>query len=266
MPCSAASAKTARGVGWAGGIRCAADDGQTGTDESGSLAGNDELVGLIRELYPMRGRRTRATRPLICVIRQEDTPPVLGSIRRTFGRAGLVVHLQRPVEPTTQADHPPPERGSQPPITQLDVELVRTLLTELTELMGRVGDRRRRLRRFRRFALTVWLMRQRLDDNAGDQESLERQIRELLRNQRSSSQGQIPDELPGWLGMLAILLPFVWFRARVSGRLPVLSGHYRWFVRRESLAPPVSGGITAATSCCGRVTMCAARPSWRTRC
>jgi hypothetical protein len=37
---------------------------------------------------------------------------------------------------------------------------------------------------------TVWLTRQRLDDNAGDQESLERQVRELLRNQRSSSRAR----------------------------------------------------------------------------
>jgi hypothetical protein len=43
--------------------------------------------------------------------------------------------------------------------------------------------------------------------------------------------------------MLAIVLPFVWFRARVSGRLPVLSGSRRWFVRCESLAPPVSAGV-----------------------
>jgi hypothetical protein len=202
----------------------------------------DELVGLLRRLYPRRGRRNRSTRPLICLIRREGQPPALPQLRRRFGGGGLVVH----VELAADADHPPPEQGQRPPITEHDVRLVLTLLRELTNRLGRVDDRRRRIGRFRRFAVTVWLMSHELGESAGDQESRDRRVRELMRDQGRYQQRQNLSELqvPGWLGALAIVLPFVWFRARVSGRLPVLSGHYRWFVRRESLAPPVSGGMT----------------------
>jgi hypothetical protein len=203
------------------------------------------LVGLLRRLYPRRGRRGRGTRPLICLIRREDQPSVLAPLRSRFGADGLVVHVALS-EVAPDADRPPPEQGQRPPVSEQDVRLVWTLLRELTNQLGRVDDRRRRIRRFRRFAVTVWLMGHELGESAGDQESRDHRIRELLRDQGSFQQKQSLSELqvPGWMGALAIVLPFVWFRARVSGRLPVLSGHYRWFVRRESLAPPVSGGMS----------------------
>jgi hypothetical protein len=236
--------------------------GVTGDNFEGStgLVGTG-LVGLLRRLYPRRGRRNRGTRPLLCLIRREDQPSALPALRRLFG-GGLVVHVELstaalPTEATfdtevtevtevTAADHPPPEHGRRPPITEHDVRLVSTLLRELTNRLGRVDDRRRRIGRFRRFAVTVWLMNHELGESAGDQESRDRRVRELMRDQGRYQQRQNLSELqvPGWLGALVIVLPFVWFRARVSGRLPVLSGHYRWFVRRESLAPPVSGGMT----------------------
>lgn len=217
-----------------------ASGGRIEGDDAFCFEGNDALIGLVRRLYPRHGRRDRNTRPLVCLIRQEKAEPVLPLLQVKFGPPGAVVHLHQ----RSDADHPPPEHGQRPPITEQDVTLVLVLLRELTTLLGRVADRRRRVRRFRRFALTVWLMSQQLGESAGDQESRERRVRELLRNHVSDHQTQIPNDLPGWLGALAIVLPFVWFRARVSGRLPVLSGHYRWFIRRESLAPPVSGGVT----------------------
>jgi hypothetical protein len=208
-------------------------------DDSFYFNGNIRLINLVRKLYARRSRKDKRTRPLICLIRREDAAPVLPALQRKFqpiDHAGLVVHhkLSRTDKQSEQ------DETTLPPATEQDVRDVRSLLTELARKLGGVGDERRRLRRFRRFTLTVRIMEQDLGPDF-NQAAGEKKIRDWLRDPQVNlyQEAPIPNDLdvPGWLYALAKFLRFLWFRARVSGRVPLLSGYYRWFRHKHSLAP-----------------------------
>ncbi|WP_326553429.1 hypothetical protein [Micromonospora sp. NBC_01813] len=103
---------------------------------------------------------------------------------------------------------------------------------------------------FRHYPLARWLMDQRLTDV----EVTERRSRitQMLRDWRrrpaaDSLRGASDAEtafatayrLVLWLVLRAV--PDVLFRAALSGRLPVIGGRYRWFMRQQYLAPRQSG-------------------------
>ena len=212
--------------------------------------GNRILIDLVRKLYARRSRKDKDTRPLICLIRQEGAAPVLPALQRKFlptDHAGLVVHHR-----LSHTDkQPEKDTPTLPPATEQDVRDVRSLLTGLATKLGGVGDERRRLRRFRRFTLTFRIMEQDLGQG-GDQAAREKKIRDWLRDPQLSlyQDAPIPNDLdvPGWLYALARFLRFLWFRARVSGRVPLLSGYYRWFVHKKSLAPLEAKNMPAAAA------------------
>jgi hypothetical protein len=166
---------------------------------------------------------------------------VLGALHTRI-RSGLHVLVRLDADTTS-----PPPNYSLPPTSVADVDQVRGLLTELARELGRVEDRRQRIRRFRRFALVTWLMQQRLSSHGVDQETRERAMRDLLRTRDRYQIPEIPNDLgvPTWLQAVPIPLTALLYRARISGRVPLLSSYYRWFVRRDSLAPRRAGNMPA---------------------
>ncbi|WP_028927574.1 ABC transporter substrate-binding protein [Pseudonocardia acaciae] len=144
----------------------------------------------------------------------------------------------------------PPDRGRPPAVTEEDVQRVRYLLTRLSLQLGADRERRRPITRFRRFALVDWLMDLPLEPNLIDQEGRKREIRAALRRRYRYEPSNIPNDLgvPGWVRTTAIAALGLLFRARISGRVPLLSGYYRWFVRRHSLAPGRVGSMPSVAT------------------
>lgn len=121
------------------------------------------------------------------------------------------------------------------------------------------GGGRFRLDRFRD---VVWLMSQTLTDAQGEPmtgAAMHLRYRELHKRLRRRASGYLDtagatvvadDRCPRWLGRLLflvrwllILIPPLWFRARFSGHVPVVSGRYRWFLRQPYLAPGRDGNF-----------------------
>lgn len=203
--------------------------------------GNRELLELLRELYPLDGRGRRTNRPLICLVRAPTNELLLPAVYARI-RGGLAVDIERDRDVID-----PPVPDHLPPPTQADVERTKDVLTELAGLLGRAPDRRQRIRRFRRFGLTCWLMGQDISAGAIDQVDRERELRSLLRKRDRYELPTIPNDLgvPAAVRALAIPIASLFYRARVSGRVPLLSGYYRWFIRRDSLAPEQTGSMPA---------------------
>ena len=199
--------------------------------------GNRELLELLSELYPRLGRDQRENRPLICLVRHPNQPAILPKIHE-LTKSGLAITEELNLDPW----QPPPDDKLGPPPTAEEVDRVRALLVRLARSLGQADEP---IRRFRRFALATWLMNQELDGGAVDQHSRERTMRALLRTGNRYELTDIPNDLgvPAWLRIAAVSVAKILYRARISGRIPVLSGHYRWFVRRDSLAPRRAGGM-----------------------
>ncbi|MEE6260270.1 type 1 periplasmic-binding domain-containing protein [Plantactinospora sonchi] len=136
-------------------------------------------------------------------------------------------------------DNPPP--GDRPAAgTDLAVAL-RTVYRQLSlEAFG--GERLR----FRHYPLADWLLHQAPGEelDAGDRR------RTLVRRLRDRRGRHLADETTGggpedavatvyqfafWLVRRAI--PSIVFRVAISGRVPLLGQHYRWFMRQQYLAP-----------------------------
>jgi hypothetical protein len=213
--------------------------------------GSAKLLELLADLYPRQRRDQHQNRPLICLVREEGAPEVLRAVHERI-RSGLEIIEVTPPDPRS----PPPD-DNLPPATAEDVRLVRDLLKKLARELGRARDRQQRIRRFRRFALVSWLMDQQPGTNGADQKTrdvdqgtLEETMRGLLRTRDRYQIPEIPNDLgvPAWLRAVAIPLAALIYRARFSGRVPVLSGYYRWFVRRDSLAPRRAGNMPSVAA------------------
>ena len=207
---------------------------------------------LLTLLYP-RQRGQRTNRPLICLVRDDGAPEVLPAVRDRI-RSGLEIIEHLELDPRS-----PPPSEKLPPTTITDVEQVRDLVARLAWELNDPRDHRQRIRRFPRLDLVTWLMAQQLDpaeatsgerdrtaDSGGvDPAGRDRRIRERLRTRDRFEPGVIPNPpgVPPWLWALALPVAALLYRARISGRVPLLSGYYRWFVRRDSLAPRRAGGL-----------------------
>ncbi len=106
-----------------------------------------------------------------------------------------------------------------------------------------------RLPRFPLFTLLVWLMGERIDD--GDQHpdrTLAFRVQKISLHHRfrhavQEIDGSLPDAPPVLRLFLffCFVVSLLWFWITVPGRVPVISGKYRWFVRQPHLAPKLSG-------------------------
>ncbi|HWN35564.1 MAG TPA: hypothetical protein VNP03_22625, partial [Pseudonocardia sp.] len=213
-------------------------------DSALQFEGNAELLKLLAGLYPRRRRDRRKNRPLIGLVRDAQAPEVLPAVHERI-RSGLEISQLLDPDPAN-----PPPNENLPPTTIEDVTQVGDLLVRLARKLGQARDRRQRIRRFRRFALVTWLMAQQLGPDDVDQETRERTMRALLGTRDRYQIPEIPNDLgvPPWLRAVAIPLTALLSRARISGRVPVLSGYYRWFVRRDSLAPRRAGNMPSVAA------------------
>jgi len=137
-------------------------------------------------------------------------------------------------------------------LTHRDVLQVRGLLHVIAhELSASVNARWGRLR-FDRLALIHWIMDQDLTKSSHsrpDQVLLDR-LRKRDSTWRADrtlgSFGELAPESAWWAGWIISLLRLVlrlWFRLRTPGRLPFLSGIYRWPLRQPHLSPNIPGGF-----------------------
>ncbi|WP_054814743.1 hypothetical protein [Nocardia arizonensis] len=195
--------------------------------------------------------------PMVCLVRSAAHKDVLATIETSLRTA-------RPSDIRLSYVDLATAYGQSAPIgpeVSADTTLrIREMLTAIT--VGFVGNpnvRGPRLR-FGRYWLVDWLMRQQLD--AGDRDP-DRTLRVLIQKHGLSERirnwgsrnAAPPDGLPNnaglwWQALLLVLrvLTAVSFRMAVTGRVPILSGRYRWFLRQPYLAPEMSGSFVRFAS------------------
>jgi len=237
------------------------ETGRPQPEETDPLAfeGADRLVRLIGALYrrPRIGDRPRELDevgvtwkpgyqqersgrrglPMVCLVRPRSCAGVLPEFRRLLeeARPHGVRHAYLDLGPRSSAD----------------VEAVRGILWDArNELIRNPRARGSRLR-FGLFTLVVWLMNQRIAPHeANPDRTLLSRIQKIgLAERFRSTMQNVNDELPAdkmvWKVPLLVLRAVTagTFRLAVTGRVPVLSGQYRWFMRQPHLAPEMSGSF-----------------------
>jgi hypothetical protein len=196
--------------------------------------GGSEFLGLLARLL-RRPRRGERRLPVIWLVRAEGAPDLVALLRRALVRG----HRRR--APHASLDAAAPRTGD-----------VATALRDVYRQLSLEAFGAARLR-FRHYPLADWLMHQTLPADAdgaaepvGDAGDRRAALARRLRDRRGARpSGDTPaggDDAVAtayqfvlWLVRRAI--PGVVFRAAVSGRVPVLGQHYRWFMRQQYLAP-----------------------------
>ena len=221
------------------------------------------VINLVRELirrprfgeapFGARLGRRRAGRmgiPMVCLVR-DGTQQLLPAIATEYldrARPGRIPHALHQFTPQLRPDLAPGE--DVPPPTAKDVDNIREILYGISrELFSGRNSRYGRIR-FRHFGLLYWLMGQSLGSEVKDPD---RVLRERLRERDIVVR---PDEriltattetlaevtrITPWVRRLLTLIPPLWFAVKVSGRIPILSTPYRWFLRQPNLAPQDPG-------------------------
>lgn len=236
-------------------------DTVTGDRENGDLplfAGVAEVVGLVDRLcerprfgddphgdgLALNDRRKQRGLPLVCVV----GPSRAGEPRLLPGLAKrLTDAVPRPIPHSL----PPIPEGSVSAGSDDEVERVRQILTAAAQELGSSRNASGGRIRFRRFGLLAWLMSQELTDPDSARRSAK--LRTLLRERDVAKRfdeavENVGKNVPqtGWLGVATRalrLLPPLLFVLRVSGRVPLIGGVYRWFLRQPYLTPEVPGGF-----------------------
>lgn len=232
-----------------------------------AFAGADRLVKLIGALYqrPRIGdrprellddgewrpgyHRERAGRrglPMVCLVGDARAGVLkeLASRLQNAEPAGTVRSVYLPLADRQDTD-------SAAEATKESVDAVRDLLWHVRNSLVRSGRTRESRLRFRLFTLVDQLMAKQFPDGDTDPErTLLRELQEngLLVRFRSaidSVSRELVPQHPAWRFPLLLLrlLTFGTFRLAVTGRVPGLSGRYRWFLRQPHLAPEMSGSF-----------------------
>jgi ABC-type branched-subunit amino acid transport system substrate-binding protein len=226
-------------------------------DSKPCFDGAEQLFSLIHQLYqrprvgdrprelraaPMEwagywGRQERSGRrglPMVCLVRSQSHKGVLTVIEQRLAEGVRHAYLQ----------------GTGAETIGPGVEAVRDILTEArNEFIGSTKAHGRGLR-FELFSLVVWLMNVKVDDNdLNPDRTLLTQVRKRsIATWFSATIQKFDNELPDnwWWRALSFVLRGVaalLFQVVVSGRVPILSGQYRWFLRQPHLAPELSGSF-----------------------
>ncbi|MDA3642800.1 hypothetical protein LZ318_38240 [Saccharopolyspora indica] len=209
-----------------------------------SFDGARTTLDLISALY-VKQPRDHADLPMLCLVRPAEHEGLLRAIshRLDEARPYRVPHALVELEGTIRLPRDAgPERLSEP--THADVEQVRDLLVDIAHELAQARNSRTGRLRFPRLSLAVWLMAHEV--RLGGENTprvLRRQLRERGIDQRMSGAldalEQRAQDLPAWLrwapGLIGVLPP-VWFRIKSSGRIPLLSAEFRWFLRQPYLA------------------------------
>ncbi|MFC5922630.1 hypothetical protein [Micromonospora vulcania] len=188
-------------------------------------AGGLEFFTLLARLL-RRPRRGDRRLPLIWLVRT-DSPDLMAPLRRFLGQGPR----RRVPHAKLDAEAPPGAGG------------VPALLRELHRQLSLEAFGAARLR-FRHYPLADWLMHQSLSFGVDADDSRAALVRRLRDRRGPRTAEALPaggdavsivSQVLLWLIRRAV--PGVVFRAAVSGRVPVIGQHYRWFMRQQYLAP-----------------------------
>ncbi|MGH3623458.1 MAG: hypothetical protein ACRDQ5_16950, partial [Sciscionella sp.] len=241
-------------------------DDRTAPDNLPAFDGVVEVVELLGTLYarPTVGdnppgeytrweRRGRRGLPMVCLVRPDEhralLPALLG--RLAGARPYRVPHAYVDLERDSGSGEPGSTVSSELS-DKVRVTKVRSALQSVSgELAKSVNAKAGRIR-FRRFDLLDWLMSEDLSDvDTGKRGSelrtrlRQRDIAQRFDDMLSTIGKRMPD-VPAWLRWIPAvlrLLPPLLFAIQVTGRVPLISGEYRWFLRQPNLAPEVPGGF-----------------------
>ncbi len=209
--------------------------------------GVTEIIELIRNLRRRPTGRGRPDMPMVCLVRPDDGNrgllPYLATRCEPDGERGRIPHALIDAE-KVKVD------SSRQPESQADREQVlkvRDLLNEVADELVKSKNAASGRLRFPRLDVLTWLMDQSLTNSRG--RDPQAQLRRLLLSRASRSSiinwarrgVQTVPERPSvaWVVIAAVLvgLPYIWLRLRFSGRVPLVSGPYRWFMRQSQLPP-----------------------------
>ncbi|HET6503761.1 MAG TPA: hypothetical protein VFG87_23675 [Amycolatopsis sp.] len=241
------------------------------------FAGADRLVELIGALYqrpragdrprpletprtwgrvfPREERADRRGLPMVCLVRPEELrarvlPAVTGLLEEAQPAGVRHAYLPLPRPGVLAQGEDARERAGGAEEAEPDPETIRDLLRDARDQLVANTKVRGESLRFDLFTLLVWLMNEEIPaghDNP-DRTLLWRIQRRGLMQRLWLSLKQIEDGLPDeryWKLPLLILrvVTAAVFRIAVTGRVPALSGPYRWFLRQPHLAPATGGSF-----------------------
>ncbi|MEO3745002.1 hypothetical protein [Plantactinospora sp. B5E13] len=235
-------------------------------------SGGSEFLGLLADLL-RRPRRGERKLPLIWLVRADGAPDLISLLRRILGRgqrrriphavleasarsarqpdpvplrssptARQPAHTTRDGGPTPSADSPPTAGG---PTAGTDLAIALRQVYRQLSLEAFGGERLR----FRHYPLADWLLHQTPTDESDTGEHRRDLVRRLRDRRGRRPADETTDGGPAggddagatvyqfvfWLVRRAI--PSIVFRVAISGRVPLLGSHYRWFMRQQYLAP-----------------------------
>jgi hypothetical protein len=182
---------------------------------------------------------------MLCLVRPAGLE-VLGALAGYLARTsqGRILHAMHTFPASDPSQERPPPAGDAE-----EIEAVRSILFDLAREFGSGRNACHGRIRFRRFGLANWLLQQDARESAVEPDRvLLRRLRgrSLAQRRFSSISDEVQTELrnnlpaPWWARPLLPLLrsiPPLWFGWKASGRLPVIGGDYRWFLRQPYLAP-----------------------------
>lgn len=201
--------------------------------------GQGELASLIARLYTRRARTTE-TPPIISLVRTQRTEEsTLSAISRWLDDA-MPRRVAHALWDVSQPDEVVREEPDREPLrlTPKDVSIAREVLRDLAkELSSALGGSFQ----LPHLDLVMSLMAVQLREL--DPGKRHRELRAVLRRRAAINPDQPGVDLDAIQQMAPLLnvaltvLPPVWFWLRFSGRIPLVSGPYRWLLRQPHIVP-----------------------------
>jgi ABC-type branched-subunit amino acid transport system substrate-binding protein len=206
---------------------------------------------------PRDERSERRGLPMLCLVQPAGPDIVAAAVNRLLNNAKRAGVPHAYVRAGDNGDQPgqagsarfrghPWQAGS---LSKADVVMIRDLLGNARNSLISSSNARGRRLRFPLFSLVYTLMDSTLDPDDSDPDSTVRQLlseQGLMRRLRTVAE-TIDREVAGDRLWWRIPLWSVFvaaaglFRMVLTGRVPLLSGRYRWFMRQPHLAPEMSG-------------------------
>lgn len=198
--------------------------------------------------YPRSGRSERQGLPMVCLMQPDESTSVIDAVDSLLGSA-RPKQASPPRARVQNLDECRWEGARSGAWSAADVEAVSHLLRDARNLLVTSSDNRDRRLRFPLFSLVCLLMDSNPDANEPNpgrwriglfqQQGVMRRIETAVQTiDKDVVAGRIEWRIPLWL-MYVLTLGI--YRLSLTGRIPLLSGRYRWFMRQPHLAPELSG-------------------------
>ncbi|MET8998422.1 hypothetical protein [Amycolatopsis sp. NPDC004169] len=191
-------------------------------------------------------RSERRGLPMVCLVRPSESADVLAAVAERLKTAKPQGSIRYARPELTQHEG----RDEAGPATADSVTVVRDVLRDARKQLGDSATAHTSRLPFPLFDLVYWLMLQDYDGRDDPDGVLRRAIRRISLAERFSSSAedavkQLPENQGIWkiFSLLVRGLTLLTFRIAVTGRVPLLSGRYRWFLRQPHLAPEMSGSF-----------------------